>query len=389
MRSVRMRVPIRWGAAGKICTALLLGVVPIALVIPCGHVAFSQGGTGSRHPLYMTIDLHPSGFISSEALGVSGGQQVGVGTTEGDKDHALLWRSSAASVVDLLPSRGIKATATCGGQQVGYGGGFSGGGRHALLWRGSAASVMDLHPSGFTDSEAHSTSGRVQVGSGIPPGGGSHALLWRGSTASAVDLHPSGFDGSEADGTSGGEQVGFGWGPATKGSSHALLWRGSAASAVDLHPRGFDASEALGTSGREQVGWGTIVASDLPGMMADHALLWRGNAASVVDLNPPGFVSSEAFGINGEEQVGWGDSATSTSGYNRHALLWHGSTGSVVDLHTFLPPGFVNSVALSIDAAGDIVGAASTGRDIPSHAILWRRNVPRPGTSRAQSMTGC
>lgn len=128
IRSVRMRVPIRWGPAGKICTALLLGVVSIALVVSCGHVAFSQGGTGSRHPLYITTDLNPNGFISSEALGVSGGQQVGVGSTEGDKDHALLWRSSAATVVDLLPSRGIKATATCGGQQVGYGERFSGGG---------------------------------------------------------------------------------------------------------------------------------------------------------------------------------------------------------------------------------------------------------------------
>ena len=375
--------------AGKICMALLLGIVLIALVKPDGDVAFSQGGTSSQAPLYTAIDLHPSGFISSEALGVSGGQQVGVGSTEGDKDHALLWRGSAASVVDLLPSRGIKATATCGGQQVGYGEGFSGGGRHALLWRGSAASVIDLHPSGFTDSEAHGISGRGQVGSGIPPGGGSHALLWRSRADSVVDLHPSGFDGSEADGTSGGEQVGFGWGPATKGSSHALLWRGRADSVVDLHPRGFDASEALGTSGQEQVGWGTIVAPDLPGRMTDHALLWRGSAGSVVDLNPAGVASSEAFGTNGEEQVGWGDSATSNTGYHRHALLWRGSAGSVVDLHTFLPPGFVDSVALSIDTAGDVVGGALGSEPNNSHAILWRRNVPKPSTSREQNSTGC
>jgi hypothetical protein len=53
---------------------------------------------------YVAIDLHPSGFTSSEALGVSGGQQVGFGeSVEGGGPHALLWTGSAGSVVDLHP----------------------------------------------------------------------------------------------------------------------------------------------------------------------------------------------------------------------------------------------------------------------------------------------
>ena len=67
-----------------------------------------------------------------------------------------------------------------------------------------------------------------------------------------------------------------------------------------------------------------------------------------------------------------------------------GSAASVVDLNAFLPPGFVYSNASGIDAAGDIVGSASTaGHSDPSHAILWKRNVPKPSTSRQQNTTRC
>ncbi len=332
-----MRVAIRAGIVwGKICTALLLGMVPVALVIPGSDVAFGQAGTAAeaQAPLFTAIDLTPSGFTDSHALGISGGQQAGDA-----------W---------VTP-----ATAT-----------------HALLWRGSAASVVDLNPSGFVESKAYGICGRQQVGDGSGPatGGHSHALLWRGSVGSVVDLNPSGFE-SEAHGTSGGQQVGFGSGPAT-GRIHALLWRGSAASVVDLNPSGFAYSVASGISGGEQVGVGSGPATG----GWDHALLWRGSAASIVDLNPRGFDSSSAVGTNGEEEVGFG---------NGHALLWRGSAASVVDLHAFLPPGFVSSAATGIDSNGDIVGYADQGEPTRSHAFLWRRNVRKPGTSRGQNPTRC
>ena len=379
-----MRVGIRSRlATRKICMALLLGVMPIALVIPGSDVVFSRAGTGTtaQTPLFTAIDLHPSMFISSEALGVSGGQEAGDGTANGrwGNQHALLWHGGAASVVDLISSRGVKATATCRGQQVGYGDGF-GYDRHALLWRGSAASVVDLHPRGFTDSEALGTSGREQVGYGIPARGKFHALLWRGSAASVVDLHPRGFTESQATSTAGGQQVGYGAGPGTRGSAHALLWRDSASSVVDLHPRGYADSQATGISGGQQVGWGGIVAADIPTHTTFHALLWRGSAASVVDLNPRGVLASRVNDTNGKEQVGVG---------NGRALLWRGSAESVVDLQAFLPPSFTESGAQAIDAAGDVVGWATTYHQGPSHAILWKRNVPETSTSQGQNGTGC
>jgi hypothetical protein len=49
------------------------------------------------------VDLHPVGFSSSFAYGVSGGRQVGKGNgpATGGSDHALLWNGTAAGVIDL------------------------------------------------------------------------------------------------------------------------------------------------------------------------------------------------------------------------------------------------------------------------------------------------
>jgi hypothetical protein len=395
-----MRVGIRSRLAmSTILKVLLLGVGTIAMVIPGSVLAFSQSGTGtSAHAsLFTAIELHPSGFDTSEASGISGGQEVGYAEVAFPMgpNHAMLWRGSASTAVDLTP-RGASwafAFAACGGQQVGSGQ-LDPIGRdiHALLWRGSADSVVDLHPRGFISSTASGTSGGEQVGSGALGSGGwpSHALLWHGSADSVVDLHPRGFTSSTASGTSGGEQVGSGALSGTSGPSHALLWHGSADSVVDLHPRGFISSDALGTSGGEQVGRGIPLGGSLdtdnsPGTY--HALLWRGSAASVVDLHPHGFTSSFASGVSGGEQVGWGYGPA--TGGNRHALLWRGSASSVMDLHTFLPPDFVSSAALDIDAAGDVVGLASGSNISISHAFLWKRRVPKPAASGGQHTTRC
>lgn len=387
-----MRIGIRSSpAAGKICTTLLLGVVPIALVIPGSGVAFSQSTPGAQAPLFTAIDLNPSGFSFSMAEGISGGQQVGNGygpaAGHPGQPHALLWRGNASSVVDLHPPGFTysSADAICGDQQVGSGippGSYL---DHALLWRGSAGSVVDLHPpSGFIESDAHGTSGGQQVGRGATGeccGLPDHALLWRGSAASVVDLHPHPTEFSDfgALGTSGGQQVGRGSVSVAghRGPTHALLWRGSAESEVDLHPSGFTWSEAHGTNGEVQVGYGS------PTGKVNHALLWRGSAASVVDLHPPGFTSSQATGTNGEEQVG---SGILLAEHVHHALLWRGSAASVVDLHAFLPPGFLFSTAMAIDSNGDIVGFAYGSDPGGSHAFLWRRNVPKPRTSRQNIM---
>jgi hypothetical protein len=133
------------------------------------------------------VDLHPSGSVSSLAWGVGGGQQVGFG-------------------VKMEPS------------------GRSAGSDHALLWRGSAAGVVDLTPSGFEPSAVFATNGEEQVGRA-----GGHAVLWRGSADGMIDLHtflPLGFGGSEAMGIdSSGNVVGDAGEKTSPRGSHVFLWR--------------------------------------------------------------------------------------------------------------------------------------------------------------------
>jgi hypothetical protein len=51
------------------------------------------------------IDLHPVGFDSTQALGISSAGQVGFGygSLTNDHEHALFWNESSESVVDLHP----------------------------------------------------------------------------------------------------------------------------------------------------------------------------------------------------------------------------------------------------------------------------------------------
>ena len=379
------------GAWGKSGARVLLGMALIATIVPRGEVAISQSGSGTpaQAALFTAIDLHPSGFSSSQALGTSGGDQVGYACrSDSGGCHALLWRGSAASLVDLHPSGFIesRATATSDGQQVGAG--LPAGSKvpgpgvevpyHALLWRGTANSVVDLHPKGFFMTYAQGISGGQQVGYGghANPANDSsvdrHAMLWSGSATSVVDLNGDYTGSSEAWGVSGGSQVGSGTVPeGTFGRVHALMWHGTAASVVDLHPSGFFSSQALAISGNQQVGYGRESGFCI-GPPPDFALVWRSSPGNIVTLIG-GLNQTRAAATSGGEQVG------NDGGWpNRHAMLWRGSADSRVDLHAFLPSGFVSSTATGISSSGDIVGYAALPGDLPSpptHAILWKRNV--------------
>ena len=168
--------PGRWivhqvGIFAPAIMGLVLGMAP-----PAAAISFTA------------IDLNPSGFTSSYATGVGGGQQVGYGfgATTGIYQHALLWTGTAASVVDLNPSgfTASEALGVGGGQQVGYGSGPATGFLdHALLWTGTAGSVVDLNaflPPGFTSSDATGidASGDI-VGYASDAAGETHAFLWQ------------------------------------------------------------------------------------------------------------------------------------------------------------------------------------------------------------------
>jgi len=235
------------------------------------QVGWGQHDDNTTHALKWTgsassvVDIHPDGLVRySWAKGVSGGQIVGYG--EVPYWHALLWTSDG--VVDLNPSGATTciAQATDGAQQVG-------GCGHAMLWRGTADSAVDLHPiSGYSASTAYGVNGPQQVGAGWV-GSLTHALLWSGTAQSAVDLHPKGFRESVAVAVAGGWQVGRGIGD--DGSTHALLWNGTADSVVDLHvfvPAGFRNSEASGIDAS-----GNIIGTAYQYSLYDgnaHAILW-------------------------------------------------------------------------------------------------------------------
>lgn len=143
----------------------------------------------------------------------------------------MLWRGSAASVVDLTPSTISSAYATGLGSHsvVGCGTPVGMSVTHALLWHSTAKSTKDLNPAGFADSCARAAGGKLQAGYGHT---GSprvlHALLWKGSAKKVVDLHqylPGTFSNSEAYAIdSAGDILGSAYSTSTS-SWHAVLWR--------------------------------------------------------------------------------------------------------------------------------------------------------------------
>src|SRR5688572_11161273 len=137
---------------------------------------------------HTAIDLHVPGYSASTASAVAAGRQVGA-LDPTLTSAAVLWSGSAASAINLHPSGYRTSVATGispdGSRQVGWA--TTDDAVHAALWSSSAESFIDLNPPGYLHSYARATDGVVQVGIGA-----THALLWRGSAQSVVDLHPSG-----------------------------------------------------------------------------------------------------------------------------------------------------------------------------------------------------
>jgi PEP-CTERM motif len=332
-----------------------------------------------------TSPTSPDGLHPAIGGQVVGAEEYSSPSLGGDTTDALLWTGPAGTAIDLNPAGYVtsEAEGIGGNQQVGsaaievspnvYQ-------RHGLLWTGSAASAVDLNPVGFTQSQAYGSDGVNQVGWGtaqLPFV--DVAVLWSGTAASGVELEPpTGFYISEAFSVSGNQQVGFGYSLATNNPMHALLWSGTSASVVDLNPKGFNNSQALGVGGGLQVGYAENVVGTNGPPPPTFAMLWSGTAASAINLNPAGFTSSEAEDVGDGMEVGAGHNASTNE---NDALLWSGSAASVVDLASLLPAGeFTESFADSIDASGNIFGIAvdQNGSD---HAIEWSTQpIPEPAS---------
>jgi hypothetical protein len=189
------------------------------------------------------VDLHPPGYLWSDVHDMNGNTQVGVIAAGNAQDlRAALWHGTAASAVQLQSAAYTRSEANgvWGDVQVGWGNPTADfPNRHALLWKGTADSVVDLHPaSGFASTEALGAAEGSQVGIGYPHVVGettTHALLWHNTAASIVDLHPSGLRWSEANAASATTQVGTAGTDVAQVGTRAYAWFGTAASAVDLH----------------------------------------------------------------------------------------------------------------------------------------------------------
>lgn len=234
-------------------------------------------------------DLTPAGAFSSEAYAANGGQIVGSAGING-ASHGGYWTTNAASWVDLTPpgttdtrGAGVYVNAADGlaqGQQVGYAYEPADGKNHALLWKGTAASVVDVSPLG-ANSGLMGTNGVYQVGF-TTAGNTYHTGFWNGTASSWVDVNPAGatesFPSAMDDNTP-YESVGY---ATFNGAVHAGYWVSAnstnAGTWVDLNPSGASESKAINADANRQVGYGMM------GGVA-HAGMWNGTATSWIDLS--------------------------------------------------------------------------------------------------------
>lgn len=154
--------PCGRGSFAAIVLLCCSGLASAGIIRASALAAGADGG-------YAITDLTPPGYNIFPIGGIGGGQQVGTGSTSGN-DHPLLWRGSAASVVDLIPAGYAvgDAYSTDGTHQVGIA--LKGQSTyHAYLWSGTAASAVDLTPNGYSNAFAVRLSGNTQIGWATPP----------------------------------------------------------------------------------------------------------------------------------------------------------------------------------------------------------------------------
>lgn len=141
---------------------------------------------GSRNSF---VWLHPNGYVSSQAVAISGINQVGHAVLQINKTtlnaRAVLWSGTAASMVELPPPAGFVfnyfATGVANGRVVGYGVDTNTNQNHAIYWVSSAAPAVDLNqflPAGLTGAVANGidAGGRI-VGTAFD-GAKQHAVIW-------------------------------------------------------------------------------------------------------------------------------------------------------------------------------------------------------------------
>jgi hypothetical protein len=334
--------------------------------------------SGTLAQQWTTVRLHDPADVNSQVLSGYGASQGG-SRRSGSYQLPGYWNASSAAWTGLLPPGPVAGwvNGMSADSQVGLIG-ILGVGGHAALWHGTSESFVDLHTAGDYWSEALAVSGTRQGGYVIHSGFDyPHAAIWSGTAASMIDLHPPWIVGpvaySQVRATDGDVQGGFV--QDNSGTRHACLWHGSVQSFVDMNGSLVE-SDIYGMSGGQQVGSAGF-AVELNGT---HAAVWTGTPQSAIDLNPYAGLDSTLYATNGEYQVGMAH----VPGFAfPHAGLWHGTAASFLDLNQFLPAGYSDSNARSVQMVNGLLYVAGTAESPNGigEAWLWIGQVPAPGSA--------
>jgi hypothetical protein len=345
-------------------------------------------------PTYTAILLQPTKiYTKSTASFILGNSQVGGAfisidpkdTTLGETTHAVLWTGTPESIIDLHPSGYALSSAIgqSGNTIVGkiMPKGTSIYRLQAATWDATTYKVTNCHPDGYDNSMMNGISDNVIVGSASPTGSTSfdnlHAVIWNGISRKVRDIHPEGYVSSNAFGVLGDIIVGYA--TPKDSSAHAALWHNSTGQFTDLHPAKYYESRIQGTTSAMQFGHAD-----------NHAMVWYGSASSAVDIHPSGYKASHIYSAAGNIQVGEAMASLTPSPISyapiSHAMLWQGNAESAIDLHNTtlslkqsgVPLKIVSSSAYSVDSNGNIAGEISVekpdGIGTLSYAVLWKKN---------------
>jgi hypothetical protein len=162
--------------------------------------------------------------------------------------------------------------------------------------------------------------------------------------------------------------------------SKAMMWAGNRGLFIWLHPpNGYATSPALAMNGIYQAGTASVKFRDANGKDAfsNRAVRWSSTPTSMVELQLPAgslIVTYTATSVTSQGSVGgYGGELQPNGALNLHALYWPDALNSAIDLNIFLPPGYSNAVANSIDESGRIFGTAVVAG--AQRAVMW---VPVP-----------
>ena len=319
---------------------------------------------------WQAISLHPTGWQSSEANAIDGGQAAGGGTLPDGSQSAVLWNSlnaaSATALNDSSQTVGSWAFDLSNGVAVGPAWSTT---VHAGAWN---PTYIDLNPS-FTAwsnafSVAHPMWAQSFVTAGIALYGSVfHAVVWASpNSSSLIDLHPANAGQSFAFGINDNGAV---TGSVDGQAAYWSDYRNAATSYVNIHPAGTSYSVGLGITETGLIGGFAVT---------DHerAWIWDMASSTPADIHPSGADGdSEVLGIYTDSLTGQ-TLAVGFATFNgeQHAVVWRClDPNSYTDLHAFLPGTYEFSWARGVWRDGDgtwyVSGAAGNGNT--SEAYLW------------------